>query len=70
MHKIFTRLVCVNGKHTESFFCSSVRVKRTREENTIIFFNFPLGGASYKPDFCNIFSRLFTICTCNASCSI
>ena len=33
MHKISTRVVGVNGKLTESFFCSSVRAKRTREEN-------------------------------------
>ena len=33
MHKISTWVVCVNGKHTESFFCSPVRAKRTREEN-------------------------------------
>ena len=33
MHKISTRVVCVNGKHTESFFCPSVRAKRTREGN-------------------------------------
>ena len=33
MHKISTRVVCVNGKHTESFFCLPVRAKRTREGN-------------------------------------
>ena len=33
MHKISTWVVCVNGKHTESFFGSPVRAKRTREEN-------------------------------------
>ena len=33
MHKISTRVVCLNGKHIESIFCSFVRAKRTREEN-------------------------------------
>ena len=33
MHKISTRVVGVHGKHTEAFFCSPVRAKRTRGGN-------------------------------------